>query len=69
MTENRRRILNMLAEGKIAVDEAERLLSLVSPEGESAGSSQQTEKAVPRPSICGCAWSLMKGPVKTMPSG
>ena len=29
MNENRRRVLDMLAEGKISVDEAERLLSLV----------------------------------------
>jgi len=48
MENNRRQILDMLAEGKIAVDEAERLLSLVSPEGESAGSSQQTEKSRPQ---------------------
>ena len=31
MTENRRQILDMLAQGKINVDEAERLLSLVDP--------------------------------------
>ena len=31
MNENRRRILDMLAEGKISSDEAERLLSLVDP--------------------------------------
>ena len=35
MQNNRRQILDMLAEGKIQVEEAERLLSLVSPEGES----------------------------------
>ena len=45
MENNRRQVLDMLAEGKIAVDEAERLLSLVSPEGESAGSGQQREKS------------------------
>jgi len=33
MENNRRQILDMLAEGKIQVDEAERLLSLVSPGG------------------------------------
>lgn len=42
MENNRRQILDMLAEGKIEVEEAERLLSLVSPEHDSAGSGQQT---------------------------
>ena len=41
MTENRRQILDMLAEGKISVDEAERLLALVEqpPGGESRRAS------------------------------
>ena len=42
MEDNRRQILDMLAEGKIQVDEAERLLSLVSAEGESADHEQPT---------------------------
>ena len=41
MENNRRQILDMLAEGKIEVEEAERLLSLVSPEGESTTDSGQ----------------------------
>ena len=48
MENNRRQILDMLAEGKIAVDEAERLLSVVSPEGESAGPGQQTKQNRPQ---------------------
>jgi len=47
MENNRRQILDMLAEGKIVVEEAERLLSLVSPEGESAGPGQQTKESRP----------------------
>ena len=41
MNENRRRVLEMLSEGKVSVDEAERLLSLVDDEPESARSVQQ----------------------------
>ncbi len=48
MENNRRQILDMLAEGKIQVDEAERLLSLVSPDDETAGSGQQTKKSRPQ---------------------
>ena len=48
MQNNRRQILDMLAEGKIGVEEAERLLSLVSPEGESAGSGQHTKESRPQ---------------------
>ena len=40
MENNRRQVLDMLAEGKIQVEEAERLLSLVSPEGEPADYGQ-----------------------------
>jgi hypothetical protein len=40
MSENRRRILDMLAEGKISVDEAERLLTAM---GESTGDSGFSE--------------------------
>ncbi len=35
MNENRKKILQMLAEGKISVDEASRLLSLIGEEGQS----------------------------------
>ena len=48
MENNRRQILDMLAEGKIQVEEAERLLSLVSQESESAGADQQTKDDRPR---------------------
>ena len=48
MENNRRQILDMLAEGKIDVEEAERLLSLVSPEDGSAGSGQQSKKSRPQ---------------------
>lgn len=45
---NRRQILDMLAEGKIGVEEAERLLALVSPDGEPAGSGHQSNNGRPR---------------------
>ena len=48
MENNRRQILDMLAEGKIGVEEAERLLSLVSSEDESDGSIDQTKKKRPQ---------------------
>ena len=51
MTENRRQILDMLAEGKINVDEAERLLTLVeAPAGGRSGSTEAGEarKSPPR---------------------
>ena len=51
MTENRRQILDMLAEGKITVDEAERLLALVeAPAGGGPGSTEagETRKFPPR---------------------
>ena len=41
MNENRKRVLEMLSDGKVSVDEAERLLSLVVDEPESARSVQQ----------------------------
>ncbi len=47
MENNRRQILDMLAEGKIQVEEAERLLSLVSQEGESEDSGQTTKENRP----------------------
>lgn len=44
MTENRRQVLDMLAQGKISVDEAERLLSLVDqPTGGDAGGTEAGE--------------------------
>ena len=51
MTENRRQILDMLAEGKITVDEAERLLGLIeTPAGGGSGSTDSggTRKSAPR---------------------
>ena len=47
MENNRRQILDMLAEGKIQVEEAERLLSLVSPDGESGDAGQPTKENRP----------------------
>ena len=41
MSEDRRKILDMLAQGKITVDEAEKLLSAIS---QPAGESEQSEK-------------------------
>ncbi len=41
MNENSRRVLEMLSEGKVSVDEAERLLSLVDEEPEATGSVEQ----------------------------
>ena len=43
MENDRRQILDMLAEAKIQVEQAKRLLSLVSQESESAGSTQPTK--------------------------
>jgi len=41
MTENRRQVLDMLAQGKITVEEAERLLSLVDqPTGSDSGGTE-----------------------------
>ena len=48
MENNRRQILDMLASGKIGVEEAERLLSLVSPEDEPPDSGQQMKKSRPQ---------------------
>ena len=41
MTENRKRVLEMLSDGRVSVDEAERLLRLVEDEPESVRSVQQ----------------------------
>ena len=50
MMENRRQILDMLAEGKITADEAERLLSLVDqPPETAAGSNDSGEARKPAP--------------------
>ncbi len=50
MTGNRRRILDMLAEGKITVDEAERLLALTGePAGSEAGASDTVRANKPKP--------------------
>ena len=50
MMENRRRILDMLAQGKITADEAERLLSLVDqPPEAAAGSREAGESGKPAP--------------------
>jgi hypothetical protein len=44
MSENRRQILDMLAQGKITVDEAERLLSALEREPASAGAAGETRR-------------------------
>lgn len=50
MMENRRQVLDMLAEGKITADEAERLLSLVDqPVGDGAGSNETSDAHKPAP--------------------
>ena len=50
MTENRRQVLDMLAQGKITVDEAERLLGLVDqPAGSEQGSNEPREDRKPPP--------------------
>jgi hypothetical protein len=49
MSENQKRILQMLAEGKISVAEAERLLSLITSAGDTRNeSSKATPKSSPR---------------------
>ncbi len=50
MTGNRRQVLDMLAQGKITVEEAERLLSLVDqPAGADAGATGNSEARKPAP--------------------
>ena len=50
MTDNQRRILEMLAEKKISVEEAERLLALTGqPAGSEAGASDVTPAGKPKP--------------------
>lgn len=49
MSEDRRKILDMLAQGKITVDEAEKLLSAISqPSGKSEQSEKTGKKAFPK---------------------
>ena len=47
MNENSRRVLEMLAEGKVTVDEAERLISLVDGEPAGSASTQQIAHRAP----------------------
>ena len=50
MMENRRQVLDMLAQGKITADEAERLLSLVDqPPGPGAGINETSDGGKPAP--------------------
>lgn len=50
MTENRRQILDMLAQGKINVDEAERLMALIDqPSGGGSSGSEAADKGKSRP--------------------
>ena len=48
MNENSRRVLEMLAEGKVTVDEAERLISLVDGEPAATASTQQMAHRAPK---------------------
>lgn len=49
MSEDRRKILDMLAQGKITVEEAEKLLSAISePSGESAPHEEKHKKDFPK---------------------
>jgi len=45
MSENQRRILEMLVSNKINVDEASRLLFVVGPEGSTAGGTPKARRA------------------------
>ena len=47
MNENSRRVLEMLAEGKVTIDEAERLISLVDGEPVATASTQQIAHRLP----------------------
>ncbi|MCH7714199.1 MAG: hypothetical protein IIC99_11315 [Chloroflexi bacterium] len=49
MMENRRQVLDMLAQGKITADEAERLLSLVDQPAEAGAGSKETSEAQHKP--------------------
>jgi hypothetical protein len=49
MSDSQKRILQMLAEGKISVEEATRLLSLVGADTGAAGNSTATSEPKPRP--------------------
>jgi hypothetical protein len=44
MSEERKKILEMLAQGKIGVDEAERLLSALSDSPDESGSEEKADK-------------------------
>jgi hypothetical protein len=46
MTDNTKRILEMLAEKKISVDEAQRLIELVEPENEAGPAKEETDGLV-----------------------
>src|SRR4030042_797778 len=48
MAENRKRILEMLAEKKISVDEAQRLLALLEPEADTGPRETRSGKEAPK---------------------
>ncbi len=48
MTDNQKRILEMLADKKITVDEAYRLLSLIQPSADSEGEEPKERKPAPK---------------------
>lgn len=51
MGEEQRKILEMLAEGKISIDEAEKLLSALSSQGSSEQESQQESASPEKPGL------------------
>jgi hypothetical protein len=51
MSEHQKKVLQMLADGKISVDEAQRLLTLVAPQGEvenKSGNTDRKTRTIPR---------------------
>jgi len=48
MNDNQRKILEMLAEKKISVEEAERLISLLQPESNAGGRENKESKGLPK---------------------
>lgn len=48
MTEGRRQILNLLAQGKITAEEADRLIAALEKDSASGGPSRSTEESTPK---------------------
>ena len=62
MNEERRKVLDMLAQGKITVEEAEKLLAALGEAGPAAGTEAGTETAGPR------AWKYLRVQVEPGPA-